>query len=112
MRTFLFAGAIALAAISTANADDMAASKTPVCFKTTDIDTTHSDNDKTIMFRMRDGSMWRNDLKGNCSGLRFYGFAYTLSGTNEVCGNLQSIRVLKTGSVCVLGPFTQVKPKT
>ena len=110
MKTLLFAAAIAFAAIPAAFAADTPSS-TPVCFKTTDINDTHSPNDKTILFHLRDGSVWRNDLKGNCSGLTFYGFAYTLSGTNEVCGNLQSIRVLKTGSVCVLGPFTQIKPK-
>jgi hypothetical protein len=62
---------------------------------------------KQIDFRMKDGQVWRNHLKTSCPGLNFNGFAYVLRGTDEICDNLFSIRVLKTGEVCLLGNFTR-----
>ncbi len=54
--------------------------------------------------------MWRNTLKNPCPGLRFNGFVYTIRG-DQVCGNMQTIRVLQTQEICMLGPFTKVEKK-
>lgn len=80
-----------------------------VCLKTYLIDSTHVTDAKTILFRMKDGMVWSNTLRSSCSGLRFHGFQYTLH-EDELCGFGQSIRVLTTGEVCMLGNFTKVAP--
>ncbi len=76
-----------------------------VCLYTYLIDRTDVPDEGTIVFHMKDGKTWTNKLSGACPGLRFHGFSYIVRGNNEICGNLQSIRVLETGSVCALGPF-------
>ncbi len=82
-----------------------------VCLVTYQIDHTTTPDDDTIVFHMTDGKTWTNKLANHCSGLKFNGFAYDVRGPNQICGNLQSIRVLKTGAVCLLGPFTPGEPK-
>ncbi len=108
MKTLLFAAAFALGLTSVAQADDTAAAKGSVCLRTFDISNTTTPNDKTILFHMRDGKIWRNDLRGTCSGISFNGFVYDVTPPDQICGNMQIIRVLKTHTVCALGPFTQV----
>ena len=78
-----------------------------VCLKTSMIDTTKVIDAKTLDFRMRDGTVWRNTLRGSCPSLKFNGFVYS-TNYPEICGNLQSIRVLKSQTVCVLGTFTKL----
>ena len=82
----------------------------PVCLKTYLIDRTKVVDDKTIDFRMRDGTVYRNQLLTSCPGLRFDGFSYVVHA-NEICENLQSIRVLRSHSVCLLGTFTKLASK-
>ena len=64
---------------------------------------------KTILFKMKDGTVWRNDLPSSCSGLLFHGFTYRLH-IDSLCDYGQSIRVLTTGQVCMLGSFTKQAP--
>jgi hypothetical protein len=109
MKMFLLAAAIAAGAVSAAQAQDTA--RPPKCLRTTDIQNTTTPNDKTILFHMNNGKVWRNDLRSACSGLTFNGFRYDLTPSNEICGNQQIIHVLRTHAVCALGPFTEV-PKT
>jgi hypothetical protein len=78
----------------------------PVCLRSQWIDRTTVVNPTTILFRMKDGKVWRNTLKSPCLGLKFNGFVYVLHGSDEICGEVQSIRVLRTNEVCILGPFT------
>lgn len=69
------------------------------------------DGGRAMLFRMRDGSEWRNDLRTRCNGLTFNGFAWTIRNPGgRVCENQQSLRVLRTGQTCMLGNFTQVRP--
>jgi hypothetical protein len=60
---------------------------------------------KTIIFYMKDGKAWKNTLWSRCSGLLFSGFAY-VTRDGRICSNMQSIYVLNTHDVCVLGDFT------
>ena len=77
-----------------------------VCLKTYMIDHTSIPDDKTILFAMKDGSVWQNSLPFSCPGLSFQGgFEYTAS-FDEVCSNAQAIRVLRQNSQCILGAFT------
>ena len=78
-----------------------------VCLKTSMIDTTKVIDSRTLDFRMRDGTVWRNALVNACPSLNFNGFVYT-TYYPEICGNLQSIRVLRSHEVCMLGPFTKM----
>ncbi len=77
----------------------------PVCLYPRMIDHTHVVDSRTILFYMRDGKVWRNTMKARCPGLMFHGFVY-VTRFDELCSNMQGIRVIKTGEVCVLGTFT------
>jgi hypothetical protein len=80
----------------------------PVCIDTTQITSSQpQDHGAAILFQMRDGTAWRNTLVGKCSGLDFDGFAWTLTD-QRVCENQQSLRVLHSGQVCLLGKFEKV----
>lgn len=81
----------------------------PVCLNTYYIDSTHVVNAKTILFKMKNGTVWRNTLHSPCPGLLFDGFTYTLH-TMDLCDDLQVIRVLRSDEVCVLGKFTKEVP--
>jgi hypothetical protein len=98
---------VLLLAVGTASIAPAAAA--PVCLNSYYIDRTTVVDGKTILFRMKNGAVWRNTLRTTCSGLRFNGFVYTLQ-TAEICGDLQSIQVLHTGEVCLLGKFSRELP--
>jgi hypothetical protein len=83
------------------------ATAAPVCLRTYQIDRTKVVNTQTIDFRMRNGTVYRNVLQHKCTGLPFNGFVYVVQ-TDEICANLQTIRVLESGDVCVLGAFTKL----
>ncbi len=76
-----------------------------ICLQTDRIDRTTVVNPKTILFRMKDGKVWRSDMRTACLSLKFYGFAY-VTHADEICGGEQTIRVLNTDEVCLLGRFT------
>lgn len=81
----------------------------PVCLDVYYIDSTHVVDAKTITFKMKNGTVWRNSLRSSCPGLLFNGFTYTLHD-RELCGNLQAISVLRTHELCLLGKFTKEVP--
>lgn len=87
----------------------MPAVAAPVCLKTYLIDSTKVVDAKTLDFKMTDGTVYRNALRTSCSGLRFNGFVY-VTHMDEICDNMQSIRVLETHEVCLLGAFTKLPP--
>lgn len=80
-----------------------------VCLNTFYIQDSHVVDAKTILFKMKDGTVWRNDLRSSCPGLLFHGYTYNVKYT-ELCDYGQSIRVLTTGEVCMLGNFTKQAP--
>ena len=79
----------------------------PVCLRVQDIASTNSPDGKVLMVTMRDGKVWRNDLQGTCSDLQFEGFKWVIHGPAQVCEFTQSLEVLRSGQVCVLGKFTE-----
>jgi hypothetical protein len=86
---------------------------TSVCIRAMDIDRTETPDDSTILFYMRGHKVWKNTLTSPCFGLRMNtrGFTYRpIPGSNEICDNLQTIRVNETGAVCLLGAFSPVEP--
>lgn len=86
--------------------------RTPICLSTRDIANTSPSPDGTVItFRMTDGSVWRNDLRGRCPDLRWDGFSWGSSDPMErVCEDEQTLRLMHTGEVCALGKFTELQP--
>lgn len=84
----------------------------PVCLRIYDMLESHPAHDGgSITFRMRDGSVWRNDLQGPCSDLRYDGFVWGVrNASGLVCEDIQPIRVLRSNQTCMLGKFTQLAP--
>ena len=82
----------------------------PVCLRVEDIANTHSPDGKVLLVTMKDGKVWANKMRGGCSGLKFDGFVWVIRGPEGVCDNTQTLRVLHTGEICQLGPFT-LRPK-
>jgi|SRR5689334_9107813 hypothetical protein len=87
------------------------ATAAPTCLYSYQIDRTKVVDAKTIDFRMRDGTVYRNVLQHSCTSLPFYGFVYTVR-VDQICDNLQSIRVLQSHEVCLLGAFTKMPGAT
>ena len=79
-----------------------------VCLDPKDVESTQAINPRTILFRMRDGSVWRNTLVAPCPWLVTHvgGFSQVVHG-NRICANQQEITVVDTGNVCRLGGFTR-----
>lgn len=88
------------------------ADQRPICLSTKAIASTSPAPDgRAIVFRMTDGSVWRNDLRGRCPDMRWDGFTWTTSNPlARVCEDEQTLRLIKTGEVCGLGKFTQLSP--
>jgi hypothetical protein len=86
----------------------------PVCLDPQYIDNTQATNSRTILFRMKNGEVWRNDLARPCPDLVSQpgGFSQ-LVHVDRICANVQEITVNATGMVCRLGEFTRVSgPRT
>jgi hypothetical protein len=83
-----------------------------ICLRTQDMmQTQPADDGGSITFKMRDGSVWRNDLHGRCPDLRYDGFIWDVrDATESVCEDIQPLRVLRSGQICMLGKFTKVQP--
>ena|SRR5882724_2296435 len=80
-----------------------------VCLNVTEIKTSQAVDRNTIVFRMRDGKVWRNTLAAPCPELVGFGsggFSQKLH-TDWMCANSQQITT-ETGMVCRLGEFTRV----
>ena len=105
MRKFATLGALAvLGAVLIAPAVAAQSGHVPVCLQSDRIDRTTVVNPQKILFRLKDGQVYSSTLRTPCLGLRFNGFVY-VTPMDEICGGSQSIRVLQTNQVCVLGPF-------
>ncbi len=104
---------IALAGISIALCAGPAAAAAPnnICIRSYQIDHTKAPNDRTLIFYMKNGAAYQSSLAGNCPQLSIYRFSYMPAPLDQICGNLQTIRVIRTGSVCMLGPLVPITPK-
>jgi hypothetical protein len=100
----LIATLVLLAAVSPAMARG-------VCVQNRDIVSTHSDDGKLLMVKLRDGRTLVNHLQGICTDLRYEGLAWNVPGTGEICEYEQSFKVINSGQSCTLGKFDEAKPK-
>jgi hypothetical protein len=107
----VFSGAAMLAAIIVTTAAPAMAGG-PICLATRDIKDTDAQKDGTaILYTMKDGSVWRNDLRGRCRDMRWNGFAYSTANPGaSICENEQTLVVFQSGETCGLGNFTQITP--
>ena len=88
-----------------------APTRSNVCIRSYQIDHTKAPNDRTLIFYMKNGAAYQSTLVSDCPELSIYGFSYMPAPLDQICGNLQSIRVIRTGSVCMLGPLVPITPK-
>ena len=81
-----------------------------ICIDSRNIVSSKSTDGKTMVFKMKDGTTLVNHLQGSCSDLKFEGFAWDLrSGDTMVCENAQSLHVINSPQICVLGKFDPPK---
>ena len=105
----ILAGSAFAVALSTSVPVSAQAPGANVCLNVTEIQTTQATDMRTIVYRMRNGDVWRNDLAFACPDLLNFsagGYSQTLH-TDWVCANKHTITT-QTGSVCRLGRFTRV----
>jgi hypothetical protein len=99
----LTAAAIAAGAVTPATAAD----GKPICLQSYLIDHTSVKDSRTILFHMKDGTIYQNTLVAACPSLNFHGFVMNIrGGNNMVCDNQQSISVLITHETCMMGAFS------
>ena len=80
-----------------------------ICLNVTEIRSSQAVDNRTIIYRMKDGKVWRNTLAAPCPELMgFSAGSYSQKmHTDYLCANTQTITVT-TGMVCRLGAFTRV----
>jgi hypothetical protein len=103
MKAMLAILALTIATVSPAAAN--------LCVQSRDIRSATSQDGKLMTFKMRDGRVLVNHLQGICSDLKFEGFSWVLHGNDDICENMQSLKVLRSGQTCLLGKFDVVKDK-
>src|SRR5438477_247468 len=101
----LFIHALLLAAPVSVAVPAAAPRSANVCLYVRDVQRTETRDDRTILFHMRDGKVWRNTLKTVCPMLKISPFTQVLQ-TDQICANHQIIHLALTGNSCVLGDFT------
>ncbi len=115
MRNYLLVAAgiflpLTLGALSATAGDD---ENTKACIRPQNIKSTTVLDDKTILFEMRNGKIWQNEMKYACSGLKFHRrFTYEVH-TGNLCST-DTITVIPTGGIagptCGLDKFTLYVP--
>jgi hypothetical protein len=75
-----------------------------VCLRADHIDHTKVVNTSTVLFYMKDGKVWQNNLPTACNGLALHGFT-AIGHEMEFCGG-QGINILEVNQACSLGSFT------
>ena len=113
VRIYRFSLAIAVASLMAPFAA-LAAAAPPgnVCIRTLDIDHTKAPDNRTILFYMKDGKVWSATLTSYCPELVFNGFVYGPTPPDNICGNMQTIRVIRTGAICEMGPLVPETPRS
>ncbi len=104
---------VLVAALSAAEAPVDTPAETPVvttrdCVTTYNLRSTAVLDDETILFQLRDGSVWKNTLDSSCPSLGFReAFSYVSRGS-QLC-DLDTIKVFEpygnSGVTCGLGKF-------
>jgi hypothetical protein len=104
------AGAALVLASSAGIAQAPAPAPATVCLNMRNIERTEVQDDRTILFHMRDGKVWVNRLRRVCPMLKTSPWTQVLH-SDQVCANQQFIHVTRTGDTCALGDFTPAGPE-
>src|ERR1700685_1689572 len=80
-------------------------SPAPMCLHSQDIDHTKAPDDRTVLIYMRSGKIWQSKLRSVCPQISFNGFSFEATPPDDICPNVQIIRVIRSGSVCSMGPL-------
>jgi hypothetical protein len=96
------------ASASTAGSDSYDPVAGPACLEASLVDSTGVVDDRTILFHMRNGAVWKNTLRQSCANLKFRRGFSEIVRSGEICANKQIISVLGTKNTCQLGDFTLV----
>jgi len=81
-----------------------------LCLRNREIDSTNVPDGKTMIIKMRNGTVYHNTLLSRCSALKYNGFVW-VSHNDEVCDNAATLRVLNSGQICQIGKFELQPPK-
>jgi hypothetical protein len=92
----------------TASAGPSEATPRPFCLEASSVRATDVVDERTILYRMRDGKVWKNTLKQDCPNLKFRRGFSEIVRSGQICANRQIIAVLGTNNTCQLGDFTPV----
>ena len=76
------------------------------CIKSRDISYHKAIDDQTLELHMSDGSVYRNQMKSKCFGLKFSGYVYR-SFNGWFC-DYEIVRVLHSPEICALGQFEKL----
>ena len=101
----LAGAALLLASSAAVGVQAPASSPGTVCLNVRNIQRTEVQDDRTILFHMRDGKVWQNRLRQVCPMLKTSPWTQVLH-SDQVCANQQFIHVAQTGDTCALGDFT------
>ena len=101
-------GAVLIAS-SAAYAADVKPAKRGACLQASRIQNTEIVDSSTILFHMVDGKTWKNVLTRPCTTMsRNDGFIYK-PVDDRICSNLETIKIIQSGEMCLLGEFTPTK---
>ena len=101
--TILALSGLAFSGLTLAAIPASAANK---CINIRDIDSSQSKDGRTMVFKMKDGTVLVNHLQGYCPDLKFTGFAWQMpSSDTNACERQSTFRVIQSGQSCTLGKF-------
>lgn len=110
MRRILIGAALATLVCGPTFAQTSTTMGNTTCLKTVLVDHTSVKDASTIVYYMKGGEVWKNSLNTPCTTLPHNGYIYMPTVPDNICGNLQRIKVIQTGEVCQLGAFTPAPP--
>ena len=102
-----FAGAALVLAVSAPAEVPAPPAQPSLCISARNIQRTEVQDDRTILFHMRDGKVFQNRLRQICPMLKTSPWTQVLH-SDQVCANQQFIHVTQTGDTCALGDFALV----
>jgi hypothetical protein len=104
------AATLGLTGLMLAAAPASAANK---CIDTRDIVSSQSKDGRTMVFKMKDGTVLVNRLQGYCPDLKFNGFVWKIhGGDNQACERESTFQVIQSMQNCTLGAFDPPTSKT
>ena len=112
MKTMLVASALAMVALAPVIADQLNSTVaiqqgSHICIDSKDITNQIIPDDNTIVFRMNDGSYWKNTLQKSCTGLHIRQSLILVTRDRYICSNQQRFTVAGQGNVCWFGDFSK-----